>query len=66
MKNIVKIENGLEVVSMEDISRFSNVQTKNIKELIKKYEKEFKELGLSLPKEYGFKTVLLNEPQAWE
>lgn len=45
MKDIVFIENNEIVVSHRDIAKFTNIQQKNIVEMITKYEYEIKEFG---------------------
>ncbi len=64
MKNIVHIQNHDLVVSIQDMADFSNTKYESTKRLIQKYSSDFEDLGLRLPKEYDFKSVELNEPQA--
>jgi len=66
MKNIVKIENSEMVVSINDISNFSENKVKSIRDLIIRNEKEFESLGLRIVKEYDLKSqseMKLNEEQ---
>ena len=63
MKNIVHIENNDLVVSIQDVADYSKTKYESVKRLLQNNSEEFKELGLRLPKEYDFKTLLLNEPQ---
>lgn len=73
MKDIVIKKNDELVVSHRDIANFTNIQQKNIVEMINKYENEIKEFG-KLPFEtealknsatgQSIKTYYLNEHQA--
>ncbi len=64
MKSIVHIQKNDLVVSIQDMADFSGNDYRSIRDLVRKNEISFGKLGLSLPKELRFKSVLLNEPQA--
>ena len=64
MKNIVIMENDELMVSLEDIAKYSENDYKSVKRLLQNKANDFKEVGLRLPKEYDFKSLLLNEIQA--
>lgn len=64
MKNIVHIKDHDLKVSIQDMANFSKNEYKSVKRLIQSKKEYFLELGLSLPKEYDFKSLELNEPQA--
>ena len=63
MNNIVSSENGELIVSIKDIARFSENKYTSVQNLIVRKRKDFEELGLSIPKDYDFKSLRLNEPQ---
>lgn len=63
MKNIVQVKNDELLVSLNDIAKFSGNKYVSIQNLIVRKKKDFQELGLSIPKEYDFKSLRLNEPQ---
>lgn len=60
----VKIQNNDLFVSIQDMADFSGNKYDSIRDLLKRNEQSFNALNLSLPKEYDFKSVRLNEPQA--
>ncbi len=64
MKNIVKIEKDKLVVSIRDVATFSGVEYESTQRLVRNSKSEFLELGLRIPKESDFKSVLFNEYQA--
>ncbi len=63
MKNIVNVENEELFVSLQDIAKYSEVKYTSVQNLIVRKKKDFEKLGLRIPKEYDFKSLLLNEPQ---
>jgi len=64
MKNIVVLENQEAVVSIQDISKFSGVQTRAIAKAIRTHSEKFRKLGLSLNSDTTHIRHILNEPQA--
>jgi len=64
MKHIVTIQDNDLFVSIQDMADFSQTDYRSVQKLLRNYKEEFKILGLSLPKEWDFKSVRLNEPQA--
>ncbi len=66
MKNIVKIEKGLEVVSIKDIAKYSGVSERAIVETIRENKKEFDNFGtLRLDKELSHMQQHLNEAETY-
>ena len=66
MKNIVKVDDTQLVVTIKDVANFSGNKQKSIRDLILRNHESFKELGLSLNKEYDLKSqseMKLNEEQ---
>jgi len=65
MKNIVVIEKENLVVSLDDISVFTEVQYKSVADLVANNKDEFYELGLIVDSKKGdFKSLILDEYQA--
>jgi len=64
MKNIVQVRDDKLLVSIKDIAKFSGVEYESTQRLVRKSRDEFLELGLSIPKESDFKSVLFDEYQA--
>lgn len=66
MKDLISLNNNELSVNLNDISRFSGNKLKSTRDLILRHSEEFKELGLSITKEYDLKSqseLKLNEEQ---
>lgn len=66
MKNIVKVENEELLVTVADIAKFSGNKEKSVRDLLTRNSESFKEIGLSVVKEYDLKSqskIKLNEEQ---
>ncbi len=67
MQNIVHIQKDDLVVSIKDMAKFSNTESRSIENLIRTHTKHFERLGLitkTKGKYRDFKSQFFNEPQA--
>jgi len=64
MKQIVKNDHGEAKVSIQDLADYSKTSYRLIKDSITRNQVYFEKLGLAVPKEVTFQTLLLNEPQS--
>jgi len=67
MKNIVHIQKNDLVVSIQDMAKFSNTESRSIENLVRTHSEHFEKLGLVVKqkgKYRDFKSQLFNEPQA--
>jgi len=64
MKKIVVMKNNEAMVSIRNIATFGGVEYESTQRLVRNNKKEFAELGLSIPKESDFISVMFDEYQA--